>query len=86
MIANRGPERGSIKCGKGTHYQYIERLWRNKCNSVTGLYHELFSFMEDEEILDPFNEIDLVTLHYLFLPLINDKLDASRQAWSKHRM
>ena len=42
--------------------------------------------MEDEEILDPYNEFDLAALHYVFFPLINDKLDAWRQAWSKHRM
>ena len=42
--------------------------------------------MDDEEILDPFNELDLAALHYVFLPLINDKIDACRQVWSKHRM
>ena len=42
--------------------------------------------MEDKEILDPLNEFDLAALHYVFLPLINDKLDAWRQAWSKHRI
>ena len=42
--------------------------------------------MEDEEILDPFNEFNLAVLHYVFWPLINDNFDAWRQAWSKHRM
>ena len=32
------------------------------CNGITELYHELFSFMENEEILDPFNEIDFCLL------------------------
>ena len=50
-------------------------------NGVTELYHELLSFMEDEEILDPLNEFDLAALHYMFLPLLNDKLDAWLQAW-----
>ena len=34
--------------------------------------------MEDNELLDLFNEI--------FIPLINNKLDAWRHAWSKHRI
>ena len=34
--------------------------------------------MEENELLDPFNEI--------FIPLINNKLDAWRHAWSKHRI
>ena len=37
--------------------------------------------MEDEEILDPLNEFDLAALHYMLLPLLNDKLDAWLQAW-----
>ena len=32
------------------------------------------------------NQFDLAALHYMFLPLINDKFDAWRQAWSKRRM
>ena len=55
-------------------------------NGVTGIYYELFNFMEDEEILDPFNEFNLVALHYMFFPVTNDKLDAWLQAWSKHRL
>ena len=45
--------------------------------------------MEDDELLDPldpFNEIDIPALHYTFIPLINNKLDAWRHAWSKHRI
>ena len=42
--------------------------------------------MEDNELLDPFNEIDKAALHYIFIPLINNKLDAWRHAWSKHRI
>ena len=59
---------------------------KNVYNGVTGLYHELFGFMEDEEILDPFNEFDLAAIHYVFLALINSKFDACQQACSKHCM
>ena len=83
MIVNRGPEHGSKRCGRSTHNQRIKRLWRNVYNGVTGLYHELFSFMEYEEILNVFN---LTALHYIFLPAINDKSDLWRRVWSKHRM
>ena len=42
--------------------------------------------MEDNELLDPFNEIDIAALHYIFISLIKNKLDAWRHAWSKHRI
>ena len=42
--------------------------------------------MEDNELLDPFNEIDIAALHYIFIPLINNKLDAWRHAWSKRHI
>lgn len=38
-------------------------------NGVTGL-------LEDEDNLDPVIEFDFTALHYVFLPLINDKFDA----------
>ena len=42
--------------------------------------------MEDNELLDPFNEIGIAALHYIFIPLLNNKLDAWRHAQSKHRI
>ena len=42
--------------------------------------------MEDNELLDQFNEIDIPALYYTFIPLINNKLNAWRHAWSKHRI
>ena len=86
MIEKRGLERGSMITGPGTHNQRIERLWRDGFDGVFALYYELFTFMEDNELLDPFNEIDKAALHYIFIPLINNKLDAWRHAWSKHRI
>ena len=61
-------------CGKSTHNQRIKRLWRDVYNGITGFYHELFSFMEYEQILNVFNEINLTALHYVFLQVCDNSM------------
>ena len=53
---------------------------------VLGLYYRLFYFMEDEGFLDPLNEIHLGALHYVYLPVIEEKLKVWSSAWSHHWM
>ena len=42
--------------------------------------------MEQGFILDLLNECDLAALRFVFITLINEKLDAWGHAWSKHRL
>ena len=51
MIANQGPERGSLTCGKSTHNQQIERLGRDVYNCVTGIYQELTALWRKKKFL-----------------------------------
>ena len=53
MIEKRGSERGSMITGPSTHNQRIEHLWRDVFHGVFALYYELFTFMEENELLDP---------------------------------
>ena len=40
--------------------------------------------MEDVGILDADDEIDLYTLYYIFIPIIQKQIDLVKQAWACH--
>ena len=71
---------------KSTHNQRIERLWRDVFDGVLKFYYDLFYFCEDIGILDVLNDAHIQALHYVFLPVINKKLEMWNAAWCRHRM
>ena len=86
MIKERGPGRRSRGPGPSTLNHRNEPSWRDVFDGVIGFCYELFSFMEENGIRDPFNEVDIAARHFTFIPLINEKLGAWRHASSKHRV
>lgn len=84
MYERRGAQ--GILTGKSTHNQRIERLWRDVYDGVLIHYYLLFSFMEDESILDVLSPLHLFALHYVYKDKINEKLNIWRKAWASHRL
>ena len=78
----RGPGRGSFITGRSVHNQRIERFWRDMFTTCISVFYYLFYSLEDNGLLCPTDEIDLFSLHYVFLPRINAHLETFRQAYS----
>ena len=84
MEENRGNGRGSYIAGKSVHNSRIERLWRDVYQSVSSSYASVFYELERDGALNVDNDADLFSLHYVFVPRINESLSAFQAAWNNH--
>ena len=83
MIHQHNSDR-AVVVGSSTHDERIKHLWRDVFCCVGTVFYSTFKQLEDEEKLDPLNEIDLYCLHRVFLPRINAALDAFAESWNNH--
>nr|XP_055061499.1 uncharacterized protein LOC129444713 [Misgurnus anguillicaudatus] len=77
--------RGHIT-GESVHNQRIERLWRDVFLHVLYSFYTEFYSLEDSGTLDPANDIHKLSLHLVYLPEIQSRLDRFREAWNHHSL
>jgi len=81
----RGNGRSNVLTGKSVHNQRIERLWRDVATNVTEQFYVLFYQLEDAGMLDISNDVHLCALQLVFVPIINERMNAFRKGWNSHR-
>ncbi|KAF5278917.1 hypothetical protein FQR65_LT15492 [Abscondita terminalis] len=79
------PQNGKV-CIPRTHNQRVERLWRDIHHQVISTFYKEFTTLEKEGNLDIENNNHMFVLQFMYLDVINIRLNTFLEAWNRHRI
>ena len=85
MLDTHNGDHQCVITGCSTHNERLERLWRDVHRSLSH-FQDTFRDLESEGVLDWLNEVDMFSLHYIFLPMINKCLQDFQESWNTHTL
>ena len=83
MLDTHNSDPQCVLTGSSTHNERIERLWRDVHRCVVH-FADTFHELECSGVLDTLNEVDMFSLHFVFLPRINKCLHDFQASWNNH--
>ena len=86
MLKKFGTSSKPFLTGLSVHNQRTERLLKDVLQYALHYYIDLFYFMEANEILDPLNEVPVLTLELVFIERINTALLDFIVYWNNHKL
>ena len=76
----------ALMIGSSVHNQRVERLHRDVNIQVVNKFHNEFTSLEENGLLNPDSEADLFCLHLIYMPLINNRLNEFKSAHNLHSL
>ena len=81
----KGPIRFNMHPLTG-HYISLQycRLWVDLWKDVAKTYHNIFTYLETQRLVNPDDPVSLWCLHYVFIPRLNNSLSTFIEQWNLH--
>ena len=70
--------------GMSVHNQRIEHLWRDVNRVIISRFLNIFIYLEHIQWLDVDEEIHILALHLIYIPIINEAIDLFVEEWNNH--